>query len=137
MPEYKFKNITIPLPLSIQHIYYAVVGAFEGGSNYWLQQADYVGPKTPDAKRKLVWWGHEELYDSTFKMLVTFDDPKKEEGNGKGKKTITWSCMVAALQVMAEKDPRHFGDLISDSGADATTYDVFMQYVVLGEVVYG
>jgi hypothetical protein len=40
------------------------------------------------------------------------------------------------LQVMAEKYPRHFSDIVSGDD-DATTADVFVQCCVLGEVVYG
>lgn len=40
------------------------------------------------------------------------------------------------LQVMAEKYPRHFGNLISDND-DAETGDVLLQCSVLGEIVYG
>lgn len=37
---------------------------------------------------------------------------------------------------MAEKDPRHFGDLVSEND-DADTHDVFIQHVLFGEVIYG
>jgi hypothetical protein len=38
---------------------------------------------------------------------------------------------------MAEKSPQHFGDMLSESNADSITADVFLQYVALGEIVYG
>lgn len=135
--EHQFKTVKVELAVSAQHIYYAVVGSFEGGSNYWLKQADYSGPKTPDPARKLVWWGHEELYDDDFEMVVKFDDPDHDEGNEQGEARIAWEDMVKGLERMAQGSPQHFADLISDGNADATTYDVYMQYVVLGEVHYG
>jgi len=40
------------------------------------------------------------------------------------------------LQLMAEKYPSHFNDLVSEND-DATTHDVLVQCAVLGDVVYG
>lgn len=40
------------------------------------------------------------------------------------------------LQVMADKYPRHFNDIITEND-DAETADVFVQCAVLGEVVFG
>jgi hypothetical protein len=40
------------------------------------------------------------------------------------------------LALMAEKEPRHFGDFMGEND-DATTSDVFLQLCLFGEVVYG
>jgi hypothetical protein len=40
------------------------------------------------------------------------------------------------LAIMAEKEPRHFGDFLSEND-DATTGDVFLQCCVFGETLYG
>jgi hypothetical protein len=41
-----------------------------------------------------------------------------------------------AFALMAKNSPDHFADFMSEN-EDAVTADVFLQYVALGEVVYG
>lgn len=138
--EERFKDgkpFAVTLAVSPLMIGYALCGAFEGGSNYWLQTAELLFsdfPKTPG----LVWYGADSMFDGEFQFAVGYDDPKLDEGNGKGRKTITRADVIKGLELMAKHSAEHFGDLISLNGnSDATTYDVFLQYVVLGEVVYG
>jgi hypothetical protein len=51
-------------------------------------------------------------------------------------KTITMADIKIALQLMADKYPTHFNDFI-DETYDATTGDVFIQLLLLGDIVYG
>lgn len=138
--EERFKDGTpfkVTIAVSPLMIGYAFCGAFEGGSNYWLQSAELVQSDFPKEKG-LVWYGADHMFDGDFIFTVGYDDPAGEEGNGKGRKTLDRSDVIKGLKLMANHSADHFGDLIALNGnADATTYDVFMQYVVLGEVVYG
>lgn len=75
----------------------AFIGAFEGGSNYWLQTAELVfAENKPDPARKLVWWGHENLYEAHFTFRVGYDDPSEDEGAGNGSKLISYPEDVLA-----------------------------------------
>ena len=124
-------NVSLPL----KSIHYAFEGALEGGSNYWLHSADLKeGFTKPDSK--LVWWGHEEVLKHPFKIEVQFEDPQGDEGNNDGRKTLENVDLQRAVTLMAEKAPRHFADL-AGGNPDRITYDVFMQMLVLGEIVYG
>lgn len=124
-------RVHVPLPL----VHNAIIGAFEGGSTYWLHKADLInGFRRPESN--LVWWGHREVFENPFEFSAEFEDPKKEDGNDEGRRTISGLNIPPALQIMAEKYPRHFADLMSEND-DATTHDVFMQCLVLNEVVFG
>jgi len=127
--------------LSAKAIGYIFCGAFEGGSNYWMQSADLVTSEhTLDPNNNLVWWGHDELYEKPFTFEVGYDDPDQEEGNGEGRKTLSYPDDVQkGLQIMAEKYPSHFAELADEENGnpDAITYDVAMQCIILGDLVYG
>ncbi len=45
-------------------------------------------------------------------------------------------AIINGLQILADKYPSHFGDLVNDN-ADADTADAFMQCALLGDIIYG
>ena len=67
--------------------------------------------------------------------LVTRREREGDEGNQDGRKTLENADLPRAVTLMAEKAPRHFADLVGGN-PDRITYDVFMQMLVLGEIVY-
>lgn len=111
-----------------------IVTAFEGGVNYWCHGADLVSSEVKPTESP--WYSCPKLWEGDFAILVKYDDPDKEEGNASGRKEINQDDIKRGIQMMAEKSPAHFTDLIMDDG-DAITADVFFQYVVLGDVIYG
>lgn len=134
-------EIKTTLKLSAKAIGYIFCGAFEGGSNYWLQSAELGKSEIrPDPKRNLVWYGHDEIYEGKFSFKVGYDDPDEDEGEGNGRKTLNYPEDVQkGLQIMAEKYAHHFCELADEENGnpDAITYDVAMQCIVLGDVIYG
>jgi len=118
-----------------------LVGAFEGGSNYWIERQDFE--KTKPAKPVAVLDADD---GADAKVWPLYDYPLTEGGevsfyadNGKNERVqvcLNVETLTKGLQIMAEKYPRHFGDFISQ-GDDATTADVFVQSVAFGEIVYG
>lgn len=133
----KHTQLIVEMTVSRQRIQNAFTGAFEGGSNHWLHSATQLDNwKKPEGDR-LVWWGHDEYWTRPdFCFAVHFDDPDKEEGNGEGYKQIRLEDVQKGLALMAGKSKDHFTDLLLEND-DATTHDVMVQYVVLGEIVYG
>jgi hypothetical protein len=131
-------ELTIKKTIAPAMICNAFVGAFEGGSNYWLHSAELkFADKKPDPELKLVWYGHDSLYEGDFTFEVGYDDPDEDEGEGNGKKLLSYPRDVTkGLELMAEKSPNHFADLLNEND-DAITHDVLMQYIVLGDIVYG
>jgi hypothetical protein len=52
---------------------------------------------------------------------------------------LSYIRIERGLKSMAEKSPKHFGDLIDPDGVscDAFTYDALLQHCCFGELVYG
>ena len=77
------------------------------------------------------WYTHPELYaDPLLRITVTMqddDDPARE---------MTYASIHKGLQLMADKEGRHFADFMAESD-DAVTADVFLQLCVFGEVIFG
>lgn len=126
---------TVEVPISI--IVNAFVGAFEGGSTYWLREANLItGWRTDQPPgARMVWWGYEEVFANPFEISVEFDDPNSATDT-MVKRTVKNEDIGRALALMANKSPRHFADLIAEND-DAITHDVFMQYLILDDIVYG
>jgi hypothetical protein len=116
-------KISIDIPA--QTIADMFIGAFEGGSNYWIESARLITGKSSESP----WYADPKLYESPlFKIRIKHDGQRAEISRGK---------IAKGLRLMAEKSPQHFGDMLSESNADSITADVFLQYVALGEIVYG
>lgn len=58
------------------------------------------------------------------------------DGKGDGRHELTAAKVRSGLQVMAERYPFHFANLIQDN-ADAETGDVLIQCALFGQIVYG
>lgn len=119
--------------VSAEKIANAIIGAFEGGSTYWVQSGIHAGGPTLDSP----YYAAPEFYLAPdMAIAFRYDDPNKDEGNGKGRKTITRADLQSGLDIMAQKYGSHFADLVNEND-DASTHDVFLQCVILGDVIYG
>lgn len=120
-------KVKIEIEVPVERINNCIIGASEGEYSPWLGTLKYNKGK----------YGEEEFINAEMEIEATYDDPDNdEEGDMTGKKTLHLEDFIKGLSLMAEKSPRHFGDLVSEND-DAITHDVYMQYVILGEVVYG
>lgn len=107
------------------------VAAAEGGSNYWyflpdLSMCDKY--KQPD----------QSLVDRVWAAVLGGEripvSDREEPTNILG--YFSLDGIHAGEKLMLENQPDHFADIISESG-DAITGDVWFQYAVLGDIVYG
>lgn len=110
----------------------AIIGAFEGGSTYWLREADYA--YKPEGVEGNPLYAETDFWAKGGKMTVRYDDPEDEER--RAEQTIGIDEIRKGLRSMATESPRHFGDLLSEND-DAETHDVFIQHVLFSEVIYG
>jgi hypothetical protein len=111
-----------------------LVGALEGGSNHWYRFGDracniigFIAPsdkKTPFVDRL---WRTLQLG-----FAIPIHDVEGPEHLG----YISLKHMKAGEQLMLQKQPEHFADIIAEND-DASTADVWFQYCVLKELVYG
>jgi hypothetical protein len=125
-------RIAITATVDWSKITNAIIGAFEGGSTYWLREYDYT--YRPEGVEGNPLYAEDQFWAKGGKMNLSYDDPDDQEQ--RATKEVGLLEIKAGLRTMAEKDPRHFGDLVSEND-DADTHDVFIQHVLFGEVIYG
>lgn len=126
-------KFTISSPVAAADICYLVVGAIEGGSSYWCRSYEHlvIPPDVP--KDGVVPYGHPEFWEGDFVIKFTYDNP---DDDGLISKEIRPENLQVGLQTFADKYPSHYGDWVSEN-YDAETSDVFLQCLLLGDVVYG
>jgi len=156
-------SMTVNIQLEDKHVWFSLVSAFEGGSNYWIdsielelpdgfKKAEFAGYKDENGvSRKAVDWYPEVddtddldelrekklyIYSSQVPLLGGSVIIKESEGYNHNPAPLNRESLVKGLQVMHDKCRRHFDDMINEHG-DAITADVFLQCAVFGEVIYG
>ena len=107
-------------PITKEDISDVLVGAFEGGSNYWLDAVSVVDDdyKTGKYASDVVGLGGELI-------LKTFDNDTKR---------LNKKMMVKGIQQYIDEGGKHFP---FTGSADAYTYDTILQYALFDEIVYG
>lgn len=110
-----------------------LIGALEGGSNYWYQldddqefwnvTADLKGQ--PQSERIAV-----AVLDRGAKLRV--EDIESGEKLG----TFSLESIIKGELLMHDQQPHHYADAIKEQD-DADTADVWFQLCVMGELVYG
>ena len=114
----KVKKIIV---VSDEDINNVLVGAFEGGSNYWLEKAivkdnDYKGGK----------YASDVIGRGGELILRTIEGEKN---------LLTQAKMIDGFQKYIDNNGM---DYPFDYGQpDAYTYDTILQYALFGELVYG
>jgi hypothetical protein len=86
-------------------------------------------------------WAHAERRpnsgtgDNLYRGMTVFEDESHEEGKPPVVCVMTDETIAKGLQVMAEKYPKHFSNIVSDNH-DAITADVLIQCAMFGELIY-
>lgn len=99
------------------------------GISEWLKQLNPLTPVPEDTP----WYAEEAFYQDGFKMRVNFDNPNP--GPDQISKEIGLAELEQGLQVLHDKYPHHYADIIKDN-YDTITCDLFMQCTLFGEEVY-
>jgi len=95
-----------------------LVGAFEGGSNYWIREVNPVEEG-------------EDIYDvAPYSKGLCIVDLEGQSNY------LTPTTIRRGLQTMADKHRRHMADLLANND-DSTTADVFLQCCLFDTLVYG
>jgi hypothetical protein len=119
-------------------IFSLIVSALEGGSNYWYMLEGKITPTRwdfqDDPSNKTHYAGEYALNPGG--ALIISNDYARDEGEKKVVKRLNLKTIKQGLQLMAEKYPSHFSDILSEN-ADASTGDVFLQLCLFGELIYG
>lgn len=87
-----------------------------------------------EAQHKSRWYAIPDFYKGGFELMV---EEISDESTGEiTKHRINAGSFKAGMQRMAETHASHFGDFRAEN-YDIYTADIFLQLVVLKEVVYG
>lgn len=112
---------------------------FEGGVGYWCRIMDERMPPAPrsvldEGKKNARVYPHID-YPLTGGAVICrlYEEETDEEYKPL---VLDGAAIKRGLLVMAEKNPRHFGDFLAGR-EDSTTGDVFIQCCLLGSVIYG
>jgi hypothetical protein len=124
------------IEISPQRIADIMSTGLEGGYSPWLQSAYWTQKPEGYVDTGITPVMTEGFYCGEFRIEFTFDDPDEEEGTFTGKKVVGPYELRIGIQLMAEKASRHFSDWMQEND-DAETGDVFLQFLILGEIVYG
>jgi hypothetical protein len=135
----EIKRIKVQVDLDFAQVTTLLVGAFEGGSNYWIDhtawgdrlcqhhvESPYADQRLGACYSDVMAWAAER--GKQFEVLV--------EDNDGAKRFITPESLAHGAIVMARDYPRHYRAMALEND-DAETSDVYLQCVLFGEVVYG
>jgi hypothetical protein len=125
-------SVTTTFEVDPKRVQDLIVGAFEGGSNYWLGRGrvELINPPYEALpKEDVVWYGREfnVFAQPDFKITLETDEGLKE---------LTPATVQKGLELMGQLHNRHFRDMLDETD-DAETSDVFLQLCLFEEVVYG
>lgn len=87
-----------------------------------------------EKKHKSRWYGIPEFFEGGFELMV--EEISDESTGAITKHRINAGSFKAGFQRMAATHGSHFGDFLGEN-YDIYTADVFLQLVVLKEVIYG
>lgn len=111
-----------------------IITALEGGSNYWYTFID-LEMVTNDKNAEGVFnW----IMENRNAKIPVFDCEASQEdieNRSAYLGDLSYANIMRGKKLLIA-DRRHFKDL-KDENWDANTADVFFQYVVLGELIYG
>lgn len=137
-------GVVAQVEVPLERVVNCIIGAIENGYSPWMHA--FVHTDTPatvaalaeskDPADPMIWYARETFWRAGGQAQITFDREDDDEGDGGGTMSIGYVDFVRGLSLMASKAPRHFADLVAEND-DAVTHDVFMQMVVLGDIVYG
>lgn len=124
---------TAKTEISTQDIADLATTAFEGNpmTASWCFKAKPLTevPPAPDT----AWYYNPEFWKSDFQIEVTFDGP---DTGAQETRVINYAAVQKGFDLWAEHQPSSFGDFLQHE-ADAETADIWWQFVVLGDVIYG
>jgi hypothetical protein len=112
-----------------------LVGALEGGSNYWCifgeEASIIIGRVSPSN-------GVDSFAERLLKTLEAGESVPVHDAEDETVLlgTLSLETIERGEQLMYDNFPNHFADILSEND-DAITADIYFQYAVLGEIVYG
>lgn len=146
------QSVTVEVHVTPEQIANLLVSAFEGGSNYWYEITKFGKPKVFDTFCGLTLAQLQKTGEVAGnkgpKIFPHVDYPMSTGGyllikqtvdeGGPGVRKFTWTSIARGLRDMAASETyqHHFLDILKDE-TDATTADVFLQFCLYSDVLFG
>lgn len=127
-------KITITKEITQEMISDLIITALEGGSNYWYMIEKKITPKDwtwntmPEIAPKH-YIGDYPMNTGGGLVISTLEEDEEN-------KTLNLKSIKQGLEIMAEKYPKHFSDMLEEN-TDGDTGDVFLQCCLYGDIIYG
>jgi hypothetical protein len=142
MNSYSFKEVHIKHVISEDMVRNLLKLAFEGGSTYWMYVLKYEFPNHT-TREDFVDNGKFATLDNGGKWSPLYLLPFHrgggiivEEKSEDVRHTIVREKLLHGLDMMAQKYPRHFQNVI-DGTATPETGDTFLQCSLFDDIVFG
>lgn len=127
-------SIKITHEIPIERVQDLICNALEGGySSEWCQIERYEYPIGETKESLKIEFQHIEL---PFKGGTIIFKDISGEGDGKREYALDFGAICNGLQIMADKETKHFADFMQEND-DAITGDVLLQCCLFKEVIYG
>lgn len=122
--------VEIPTTIRVpgQRIADLATTGIEGGYSPWLKSLVAINWTGEDP-----WYASGDFWDGFFQVRATFDGPDDDEGSFASTKIVGPEDLQRAFVQL----PANYLKDFLDENEDAETGDVFLQLLILGEVVYG
>ena len=131
-------TIKVTQEIQLSDIAALLCDAIEGGSNYWYMIEKEIQPTKIEfheaiGKDSPKVWTHEIPMNPGGALIIS----SQEEDDGK-KYRLDSKAIERGLKLFSEsKEMKHHWTDFLKEDTDGTTADVFFQFCVLGEVIYG
>lgn len=123
--------------ITVRRVMDLVVGALNGGSNYWYYIIDFRfpsdGKKIPDGD-----WGHIEscVWGNGYIQICDKQEYFNSESAAQ-KWLLNESALKKGVELLVTKEfIHHFANFVQEK-EDANTADIFLQLCLFGKIVYG
>jgi hypothetical protein len=127
-------KINLKQEITVDHFETIIVGALEGGSNYWYElnvdefKTQLLGENNEPLSSRIA----KTLYDNSKFQMNVYDIENEGELLG----TVTQESMLRAIEITHEEYPDTYYELIEGQD-DANTADVLFQIAAMGEITFG
>lgn len=139
-PTLPAPSIKIEIEVPARRIADMMVGAIEGNhmTRAWCAGVYLRGAWEKKLNELGNWYDQEKIFGGQFtvEIIEILDESKEAKGSNLKRHRCNQDDFAKGLALMAKNSPDHFGDMMAEND-DNITQDVFLQYVALGEIVYG
>lgn len=128
-------TVTNKATITPQRIADTITAGVEGGISYWADQFFLSEPGSAKLNPEENWYCDGKLYATDDFVIEVRQEEEHVQGAGT-KLFIRRADIQQALEIMAEKYPWHFDNIVNEN-EDSETGDVLIQLAALKEIVYG